>query len=161
MIGQGWEIGYKNARGLETAKRRQIGDNVYLLDNTEQVQKQICESMRRAAMAVGREAVGMVRRQMIDAYHDPHPDRDPDGKPTGGTHTAIRDTSALINDVQFEIDGSGEKLSVLVGNTLRYALFVHDGTRFVRPRPYIRDAIAKGWARLMEVWAAYIRTDMD
>lgn len=157
MIGKGWEIGYKNARGLEGAKLKQLGDNVFLLDNTESVRKQMAENVKRAAAAVGQEAVGMIRAQMIGGYSSPHGNRAADGSKTEGTHTAIRDTGALINDVQYETDGEGEKTAVTVGNTLRYALFVHDGTRFVSPRPYIRDAIEKGWARLCEVWAAYIK----
>ena len=95
-------------------------------------------------------------------HEKPEAGKEP-GKETNGKypHTNIRDTSALINDVQYDVREIENGVEVHVGNTLEYALFVHDGTRYLKKRPYIKDAIQKGWARLQAIWAAYLKEEFD
>ena len=157
MIGPSWEIGYNNQRKIRE------GD-ITFTDNSGTVLATMDINVVRALNAVGTAAVGLIRKQMETGYKDVHPVQrvsrrtgKPLPMPPGKyPHTSIRDTSALINDVQFDIDVDEEGGSVTVGNTLEYALFVHDGTRYLKKRPYIYDAISKGWKRLQDVWAAYL-----
>lgn len=149
MIGPGWETGKGNAR--------QIGEGVTFVDNSAALLAAIAANLDRAMDAVGEEAVGMVKVQMDSGYHDPHPNRNSRGQKTGGTHTAIRDTSTMYQNVQFETTPSANGGTVEVGSTEAYALFVHEGTRFLNKRPYIRDALSAGWDRLQKVFAAYIK----
>lgn len=67
-----------------------------------------------------------------------------------GTHTAIRDTGALMQDVQYEVDTADK--SVLIYNTLDYALYVHEGTSKLQGRPYLVDGIKKNKARIQEIF---------
>lgn len=157
MIGPSWEIGYENQRTIKH------GD-VTLTDNGGVITQDIRMASLRAASAIGVEAAGMIRTQMESGYQDVHPVPRISKrtglplKPKKGTypHTSIRDTSELIRDVQFDVSEEDGTVIVTVGNTLAYALFVHDGTRYLKKRPYIRDAIKKGWSRLTQIWEAYL-----
>lgn len=163
MIGQGWEIGEGNQQLVQSEGFR-------MEINLDKIEEQLGHNIARAAVAVLNAAVGMIREQMINGYQDVHPvprasKRDPEKtlKPKKGTypHTAIRDTSALINDVQGSISETADGVEVHVGSTLQYAMFVHEGTRYLKKRPYIRDAITKGWPRLQKIWASELRQGFD
>lgn len=161
MIGTSWEIGYNNERKV------QIG-NVTFTDRSGMIMQQLNNNLDRAANAVGVAAVGMIRKQMISGYQDVHPVQKftKSGTPRklhkgSYPHTAIRMSSALINEVHFDVSHSEEGAVVTVGNTLDYALFVHDGTRYLKKRPYIYDAISKGVDRLKAIFETYIAQGFD
>ena len=143
IIGPGWEAGHGNQRTVQYG-------NVRMEINTDDVLRSVKESTMRAANAIGVSAQGMIREQMNTGYHDVHNRPYP--------HTAIRITSALINDVKFAVEEkSGGEVSVTVGNNLDYAMFVHEGTRYLRKRPYIYDAIKKGCERLVQICDGYLK----
>lgn len=93
---------------------------VTLIDNSDKVLAQLKGNKEAALNAMGIKAVNLILWQMRQGY----------GKP-------IRQTGDLQRDVQYDLHED----SVDVGNTLHYALYVHDGTRRMAARPYIRDAL--------------------
>lgn len=72
------------------------------------------------AQSMGEAAVSAVRTQMMEGYERP-----------------VYRTGALLRDVSFSVDGS----TVCIGNTLPYAIPVHDGTCHMAGRPYLADGI--------------------
>lgn len=82
---------------------------VDFIDNRAQVLAQLNENASRATLAVGTKAVNLILWQMQHGY----------GK-------AIRDTGDLMRDLNYEVV---DDVTVNVGNSLKYASFVHDGTR--------------------------------
>jgi hypothetical protein len=96
---------------------------IKLVDNSVKVLSQLNANKKAALEAMGVKAVNLILWQMQQGY----------GKP-------IRQTGDLQRDVQFEIERSGPD-TVDVGNTLKYAPFVHDGTSRMKGRPYIADGL--------------------
>ena len=112
---------------------------VDFIDNRAQVLAQLNENASRATLAVGTNAVKLILWQMRQGY----------GKP-------IRDTGDLQRDVNYEVV---DDVTVNVGNSLEYAPFVHDGTRKMGARPYIRDALMNGdnQRKLQRVYEEYLK----
>ena len=73
-----------------------------------------------AARAMGEAAVSVVRTQMLEGYERP-----------------VYRTGALHDNVSFTLQGT----TVSIGNTLPYAIPVHDGTCRMAGRPYLADGI--------------------
>ena len=48
-------------------------------------------------------------------------------------------TGRLRASHMFELSGAGLKMEASVGPTVNYATFVHDGTRFIKGRPFLKD----------------------
>jgi len=48
-------------------------------------------------------------------------------------------TGRLRASYMFEISGGGLKMQATVGPTVNYATFIHDGTRFMKARPFLKD----------------------
>lgn len=78
---------------------------------------------------MGQTAAALVKAQLLSGY----------GRP-------VRQSGALLADVQWTRDGD----CVRVGNTLPYASVIHNGSRHVRARPYLADALAGGADALAE-----------
>lgn len=94
-----------------------------LKDNSQTVLRMVRENIKPTLAALGTEAVGMIVHTMQGHYNDP-----------------IWRTGDLQRDVSYEVERSGDN-TVDVGNSLEYAIFVHDGTRRMAARPYIKDAL--------------------
>ena len=129
---------------------------IKFVDHSGHVKLQMTGNKKRALTAMGMRAVALIVKQMQTGYHDPHPTRDSQGRPTGGTHTDIRFTGDLMRDVNFEVEASAPD-TVDVGNSLGYAPFVHEGTYKLKGRPYIKDAIMEGAAELQRVAEAPLK----
>lgn len=97
-------------------------------DNSREVFDTYNKNKAAALDAIGIKAVGLIVDNMQRGY----------GKP-------IRQTGDLMRDVSFE-PISDDALNV--GNTLKYSLFVHEGTRKMKGRAYMRDALLKGFSEL-------------
>lgn len=89
-------------------------------DNSEAVMRQLEGNIPLALDAMGIKGVNLILRQMRQGY----------GKP-------IRKTGDLQRDVQYAVDGN----DLIWGNTLDYSIFVHEGTRKMQARHYMRDAL--------------------
>ncbi len=51
------------------------------------------------------------------------------------------DTGRLRASIGVDLVGTGAGLQATVGSNVVYARFVHDGTRYLRGRPYLADAL--------------------
>lgn len=107
--------------------------NVSFKSNVQFVKAAIQGKLDTAFEAVRRQSVSWVHDKMLYGYHDPH---GIDG------HTEIYDTGALYRSIEAEIE---TKMfishQVNVGSNMPYAVFVHNGTRKLKARPFIRDAL--------------------
>lgn len=112
---------------------------VDFIDNRAQVLEQLNENASRATLAVGTKAVNLIVNQMQTGYSRP-----------------IRQTGDLQRDVNYEVV---DDVTVNVGNSLEYAPFVHDGTRKMAGRPYIRDALMSrdNQRKLQRVYEQYLK----
>lgn len=70
------------------------------------------------------------------------------------------DTTALRNSETAESDERSLTLKA-GGGEVDYAIYVHQGTRFVGPRPFMRDAIEQGASRIADDLAAGIRGELQ
>lgn len=122
------------------------GVEVTLKDNAVRVIGQMKDNVDKALKAMGIEAVGMIVNQMETGYE-----------------RRIWYTGDLQRDVNYALADDGK--SVTVGNSLKYAIYVHEGFAGhpvyfedikgfrVMPgghtagRPYIRDALEGDKAR--------------
>lgn len=95
---------------------------ITLKDNSQEVMALLEQNITAALTAMGIKAVNLILRQMRQGF----------GKP-------IRKTGDLQRDVNYTIHP--ETKSVDVGNSLRYAPYVHDGTDKMAARPYITNAL--------------------
>lgn len=127
-----------------------MATQIKFVDHSGQVKLQMTGNKIRALTAMGTRAVALILDKMQTGYHDSHPTRDREGKPTGGTHTDIWQTGDLQNNVNYAVEQDGPD-TVTVGNNLRYAPYVHEGTYKLKGRPYIKDAIMEGTAELQRV----------
>ena len=107
------------------------------VDNSNASKRQLAENIPLALDAMGLKGVNLIIWQMRQGY----------GKP-------IRQTGDLQRDVQYAVEGN----ELILGNTLDYSLYVHEGHAghsvklkdgnwitlpggYTKGRPYIRDAL--------------------
>lgn len=155
--------------GNGTARMSHDG-RVQFIDNTQAVLAQFNANKKAALTAMGIKAVGLIIKKMQSGYHTPHANRSHvtkyirvfgqrlknDAYKGGGTHTDIRDTGDLMRDVNYAVEASGTD-TVDVGNSLEYAVFVHEGTSKLESRPYIKDAVMDGKGDLRSILTAYLK----
>ena len=109
--------------------------NFTFKSNVEAVKAAVKGKLDEAFDAVKDASVEWVHDQMLHGYHDPH---GPDG------HTEIYDTGALYDSIKAEVTTKALVMhKAEVGSNKDYAVFVHNGTRKLRGRPFIRDALEK------------------
>lgn len=70
----------------------------------------------------------------------------------------IRQTGDLMRDVNFRVN-TGED-TVSIGNSLEYAPLVHNGTRRMSARPYLRDAVSENTDIWKEISADHIGAEV-
>ena len=113
----------------------QVRTNFTFKSNLNAVLAAIHRNSGNAMNALKESAVAWVQDQMMHGYTDPH---GPDG------HTEIYDTGALYDSIKASVESSGFlKLghTLRVGSPLDYASYVHNGTRKLKGRPFLRDAM--------------------
>ena len=91
--------------------------NTEWIDHRAEVLSQLNENKSRVLHAMGIKAVGLINKQMQSGYSG-----------------AIRDTGDLMRDVNFQVERSAPD-TVDVGNSPKYAPFVHEGTHKMPARP--------------------------
>ena len=109
-------------------------------DNSDKVMAQMDGNVPAALHAMGIKAINLILRQMRQGY----------GKP-------IRITGDLQRDLNYQVDESEQ--TVTVGNSLKYAPYVHEGTSRMAGRPYIRDGLTgpSHAAQLQKVAEEYLK----
>ncbi|MBQ8536568.1 MAG: hypothetical protein IJ461_04100 [Clostridia bacterium] len=113
-------------------------------DNSQQILSRMERNKGDALTAMGIKAQNLILWQMRQGY----------GKP-------IRKTGALQRDLQYEV--SSDESIVKVGNTLDYSKYVHEGTRKMSGRPYIRDSLTKDSSKKQILKAAeeYLKVGLE
>lgn len=102
-------------------------------DHSDIVLKKLAGNAKQAVELTGKLLVEKAQEKMMYGYHDPH---GADG------HTEIVDTGKLFDSM----DSRAEKTSqnayeAVVGSDVPYLKFVHEGTRKLKGRPFITDAM--------------------
>lgn len=106
---------------------------VKFIDNSAKVLAQLSQNKKAALNAMGVKGEELTLAQMQSGY----------GRP-------IRRSGDLMRDVDFKV-GYKSPDTVTIGNHLKYAPFVHDGTYKMKGRPYLRDALMNGKDKLQAV----------
>ena len=115
-----------------------VGFNVKFKSEVNIVRSKVADALNAATQELKEEAVEWVQEKMLYGYHDPH------GK---DGHTEIYDTEResgihMIDDIHANTQrNSQDSYSVQVGTNKDYAVFVHNGTRKLKGRPFLRDAM--------------------
>lgn len=108
-------------------------NRVLMVDRSDIVLMTLGTNCRRTMAQAAEIIVESIQWQMLYGYHDVH------GLP-GNPHTEIVDTGRLFDSIRADIvRDSQNAYTVDYGTDVSYAIFVHDGTRFLAPRPFIRD----------------------
>lgn len=118
------------------------------IDNTAIVLRKIDANALKAMDAVAEVLVEAVQDKMLYGYHTPH------GK---DGHTEILESGDLFDSIQaIPHKVSQNTYGARVGSDLNYAGYVHDGTRKLVGRPFIRDGVLDAGDRIREVLANII-----
>lgn len=62
------------------------------------------------------------------------------------------DTGAMLNSVSTDITTGGSSVESETGPTVEYAIYVHDGTSVVAPRPFMQGPFERHSAKLVEAF---------
>lgn len=104
-------------------------------DNTELVLNELASATAEGARKAADCAVESVQYQILYGYKDPH------GK---DGHTEIVDTGALFDSIKGDVKRQSQNLyTITVGTDRPYAVYVHNGTRYLKARHFITDGIER------------------
>lgn len=110
------------------------GNKVVFKDHTSAILRRLQGNLKETASAISVAAVEGVQTQMLWGYDDMH------GNPP---HTEIVDTGRLFDSIQGQVVRiRGFYYHVEVGTDVPYAIYVHEGTRKLKGRPFITDGLA-------------------
>lgn len=108
-------------------------NNYVFKDNTELVLNALTSATKEGAQKMADCAVDSVQYQILYGYKDPH------GK---DGHTEIVDTGALFDSIKGDVKRQSQNLyTITVGTDRKYAVYVHNGTRYLKARRFITDGI--------------------
>lgn len=110
-----------------------MANNYVFKDNTELVLNGLHSATKEGAQKMADCAVDSVQYQILYGYKDPH------GK---DGHTEIVDTGALFDSIKGDVQRQSQNLyTITVGTDRKYAVYVHNGTRYLKARRFITDGI--------------------
>ena len=110
-----------------------MANNYVFKDNTELVLNALHSATKEGAQKMADCAVDSVQYQILYGYKDPHGE---DG------HTEIVDTGALFDSIKGDVQRQSQNLyTITVGTDRKYAVYVHNGTRYLKARRFITDGI--------------------
>ena len=110
-----------------------MANNYVFKDNTELVLRGLASATEEGAQKMADCAVDSVKYQILYGYKDPHGE---DG------HTEIVDTGALFDSIKGDVKRQSQNLyTITVGTDRKYAVYVHNGTRYLKARRFITDGI--------------------
>lgn len=110
-----------------------MASNYVFKDNTELILNALHSATKEGAQKMADCAVDSVQYQILYGYKDPHGD---DG------HTEIVDTGALFDSIKGDVRRQSQNLyTITVGTDRKYAVYVHNGTRYLKARRFITDGI--------------------
>ena len=114
-------------------------------DNSGKIKELVNQNMERALVAMCETAVEAVAEAML-AHDDP-----------------VYLTGGLMRDVRYRVNTdadsgqAGRPRTADIGNTLEYAVFVHEGTVKMTGRAYLRDGLIPSADRLEAAAANELR----
>lgn len=120
------------------------GNNFTFVDNSTQILKKTVKSFDRSAKQLRTDLRNAVQMKILYGYKDPHgPDR----------HTEIVDTGRLFDSIDAEVKRvSQNAVDIRVGsNDVPYAVWVHNGTRKLKARHFITDAVQESQNHIRDV----------
>lgn len=124
--------------------------NFTFQDHSDVVLRQIGTNSQQAMNDAAAMLVEAVQEKMMYGYSTLH------GRPP---HTEIVDTGRLFDSIQAEVKRDSQNaFSVTVGTDVPYAVYVHDGTRKLESRPFIRDGVMGKQTELASLLAADLST---
>lgn len=110
-----------------------MASNYVFKDNTELILNALASATAEGAKKMADTAVESVQYQILYGYKDPHGE---DG------HTEIVDTGALFDSIKGDVERQSQNLyTITVGTDRKYAVYVHNGTRYLKARRFITDGI--------------------
>ena len=110
-----------------------MASNYVFKDNTELILNALASATAEGAQKMADCAVESVQYQILYGYKDPHGE---DG------HTEIVDTGALFDSIKGDVQRQSQNLyTITVGTDRPYAVYVHNGTRYLKARRFITDGI--------------------
>ena len=110
-----------------------MANNYVFKDNTELILNALASATAEGAQKMADTAVESVQYQILYGYKDPH------GK---DGHTEIVDTGALFDSIKGDVKRQSQNLyTITVGTDQKYAVYVHNGTRYLKARRFITDGI--------------------
>lgn len=110
-----------------------MASNYFFKDNTELVLNALASATKEGAQKMADCAVESVQYQILYGYKDPH------GK---DGHTEIVDTGALFDSIKGDVKRQSQNIyTITVGTDRPYAVYVHNGTRYLKARRFITDGI--------------------
>lgn len=115
------------------------------VDNSAAVLKKMVNATESAARELKNDLVEAVQEKILYGYNEPHGE---DG------HTEIVDTGRLFDSIDAEVRRvSQNTVDIRVGATgdTPYAAYVHNGTRKLKGRPFIRDGVEGSREHIREV----------
>ena len=119
--------------------------------NLQAVKATITGRADKAFSQLAEESVKWVRLNMMHGYSDPH---------GLDQHTEIYQTGELFRSIKAEFD---RKLFVLhqlkVGSDKDYAVYVHNGTRKLKGRAFIRDALIDNEDKIADILKNALKGD--
>lgn len=104
-------------------------------DNSAAVLRRMITATDSAAAELEKDLVEAVQEKILYGYNDPHGE---DG------HTEIVDTGRLFDSIEAQVKRVSQNTAdIRVGATgdTPYAVYVHEGTRKLKGRPFIRDGV--------------------
>ena len=115
------------------------------VDNSAVVLRKMINATDGAARELENDLVEAVQEKILYGYNEPH------GK---DGHTEIVDTGRLFDSIDAEVKRvSQNTVDISVGATgdTAYAVYVHNGTRKLKGRPFITDGVEGSRGHIREV----------
>lgn len=127
---------------------------VGLVNNADIVMKQLQGALGEASAVIASMVVEAVQEKMLYGYHDVH------GLPDN-PHTEIVDTGRLYDSITATVQRQSDNTyTVSVGTDVPYAVYVHEGTRKLKARPFITDAMSDSYQAIESAIAKTLRNAM-
>ena len=117
--------------------------NYTFQDNSDIVLRKVGTNSRSAMDKAAEIMVESIQEKILYGYHDVH------GNPP---HTEIVDTGRLFDSIKAQVRRvSQNAYATEAGTDVPYAIYVHDGTRKLKGRPFITDGILAAQPELKEI----------
>ena len=113
-----------------------------LKNNIKMVEAALRGKLNEAKENLSDESVEWIHDKMLNGYNEPH---GADG------HTEIWMTGDLYGSIQSKPEGGLTGFKINVGTDVDYASYVHNGTRKLNGRPFIRDAMMDNIDKIQDI----------